>query len=150
MSDILFRGRFEHSIDEKGRLSIPAKFRENIVDNHGGRIFLTNLPRCLVIYTPEQWEAIEAKASNLSALKSNVQAFLRYFYSGATECDLDRQGRILIPPTLRSAAALGRQVVLAGMLNKIEIWDQERWDEEIQRAVANFDQISEELSDFGL
>ncbi len=150
MSKILFRGRFEHSIDEKGRLSVPVKFRENIVDNHGGRIVLTNLPRCLVIYTPEQWESIEAKASNLSALKSNVQAFLRYFYSGATECDLDRQGRILIPPTLRSAAALDRQVVLAGMLNKIEIWSQERWDEEIQRAVDNFDQISEELSDFGL
>jgi len=150
MSKILFRGRFEHSIDEKGRLSVPVKFRENIVDNHGGRIVLTNLPRCLVIYTPEQWESIEAKASNLSALKSNVQAFLRYFYSGATECDLDRQGRILIPSTLRSAAALDRQVVLAGMLNKIEIWSQERWDEEIQRAVDNFDQISEELSDFGL
>jgi MraZ protein len=150
MSAILFRGRFEHSIDDKGRLSIPARFREIIVDNHNGRIVLTNLPRCLVIYTSEEWEAIEAKASNLSALKSNVQAFLRYFYSGATECDLDRQGRILIPPTLRNAAGLDRQVVLAGMLNKIEIWGQNQWKEEIQHAMDNFDQISEELSEFGL
>lgn len=150
MNTNLFRGRYEHAIDEKGRLSIPSKFRENIMENHGGRLVITNLPHCLVVYTPEEWETIESKASRLSTLKSNVQGFLRYFYSGATECELDKQGRILIPPTLRSAAGLDRQVVIAGMLNKIEIWCQERWDEEIKRAVDNFDQISEELADFGL
>jgi MraZ protein len=111
---------------------------------------VTNLPHCLVIYTPDEWEILESKASKLSTLKANVQGFLRYFYSGATECELDKQGRILVPPTLRSAAGLDKQVVLAGMLNKIEIWSRERWDEEIQRAVQNFDQISEELADFGL
>ena len=150
MNPVLFRGRFEHNIDDKGRLSIPSKFRDVIDQNHDGRIVLTNLPHCLVVYTPDEWEILESKASKLSTLKANVQGFLRYFYSGATECELDKQGRILVPPTLRSAAGLDKQVVLAGMLNKIEIWSRERWDEEIQRAVQNFDQISEELADFGL
>ncbi len=150
MNPILFRGRFEHNIDDKGRLSIPSKFRDVIDQNHGGRLVVTNLPYCLVVYTPDEWEILESKASKLSTLKTNVQGFLRYFYSGATECELDKQGRILVPPTLRSAAGLDKQVVLAGMLNKIEIWSRERWDEEIQRAVQNFDQISEELADFGL
>ena len=146
----MFRGRFEHSIDEKGRLSIPAKFRDVILQDHGGKLVLTNLPQCLVCYTPDEWEVLESKASRLSTLNSNVQGFLRYFYSGATECDLDKQGRILIPPTLRSAAGLDRQVVLAGMINKIEIWSQQRWDEVLKSAVDNFDQISGELADFGL
>ncbi len=150
MNPILFRGRFEHNIDDKGRLSIPSKFRDVIDQNHDGRLVVTNLPYCLVVYTPDEWEILESKASKLSTLKTNVQGFLRYFYSGATECELDKQGRILVPPTLRSAAGLDKQVVLAGMLNKIEIWSRERWDEEIQRAVQNFDQISEELADFGL
>ncbi len=146
----LFRGRFEHAIDEKGRLSIPSKFREIIQEGHGGKLILTNLPRCLVAYTPDSWEVIESKASRLSTLNANVQAFLRYFYSGATECELDRAGRILVPPTLRSAADIQHQVVIAGMVSKIEIWGRERWDEEIRRAVDNFDSIIKDLSDFGL
>lgn len=150
MGSDLFRGRFEFTIDEKGRLSIPSKFRDIVQQGHDGKLIVTNLPRCLVAYTPDQWESIESKASRLSTLNANVQSFLRYFYSGATECELDRQGRILVPPTLRSAADLQHQVVIAGMVNKIEIWSKERFDEEIKRAVDNFDSIIQELSDFGL
>ncbi|GBE15658.1 cell division protein MraZ [bacterium BMS3Abin14] len=150
MDPILFRGRFEHTIDDKGRLAIPARFRDVIAENHNGRLIITNLPYCLVIYTPDRWEILESKASRLSTLKSNVQGFLRYFYSGATECEMDKQGRVLVPPTLRKAAELDKHVVMAGMLHKIEIWSRQRWDEEIQRAVENFDQIAEELADFGL
>ena len=101
-------------------------------------------------YTPEQWEAIEARSGQLSTVKSNVQSFLRYFYSGATECELDKQGRILIPPSLREAIDLDKQVVVAGMLNRLEIWSQVRWDEEMKRAMENFDDISDELAEFGL
>jgi MraZ protein len=103
-----------------------------------------------VAYTPDQWEAIEARSGKLSSVKSNVQSFLRYFYSGAAECELDKQGRVLIPPSLREAIDLDKQVVLAGMLNRLEIWSQVRWDEEMKRAVENFDDISDELADFGL
>ena len=150
MSHTPFRGRYQHALDDKGRLSIPSRFRETLVQEHDGRLVVTNLPYCLVGYTPGQWEAIEARSDKLSTVKSNVQSFLRYFYSGATECELDRQGRILIPPSLREAADLDRQVVVAGMLNRLEIWSQSRWDEEMKKAVENFENISDELADFGL
>ena len=126
MSHTPFRGRHQHALDEKGRLSIPSKFREIISQDHDGRLVITNLPHCLVAYAPDQWELIESRTARLSNVKSNVQSFLRYFYSGATECELDRQGRILIPPSLREAVNLYRQVVVAGMFNRIEIWSQER------------------------
>ena len=150
MSQIPFRGRHQHVLDEKGRLSIPSRFRELIAQDHDGRLVVTNLPHCLVAYTPEQWEIIESRTSRLSNIKSNVQSFLRYFYSGATECELDRHGRILIPPSLREAAGLDKQVVVAGMFNRIEIWSQESWDEEMKKAVENFEGISDELADLGL
>ncbi len=150
MSQVPFRGRHQHALDEKGRLSIPSRFREIIAQEHEGRLVVTNLPLCLVAYTPEQWDLIESRTSRLSNVKSNVQSFLRYFYSGATECELDRQGRILIPPSLRDAVDLDRQVVVAGMFNRIEIWSQAKWDEEMKKAVENFDDISVELADLGL
>lgn len=150
MNQVAFRGRHQHSLDEKGRLSIPSKFRETIAQEHDGKLIITNFPLCLVGYTPDQWSLIESRTSMLSNVKSNIQSFLRYFYSGATECELDRQGRILIPPSLREAVDLDRQVVVAGMLNRIEIWSQGRWDEEMKKAVENFDGISAELADLGL
>ena len=150
MSQVLFRGRYQHALDEKGRLSIPSRFREILAQEHDGKLIITNLPHCLVAYTPGQWEAIEARSGELSTVKSNVQSFLRFFYSGATECEIDKQGRILIPPSLRDAIGLDKQVVVAGMLNRLEIWSQARWDEEMKKAVENFDDISDELADFGL
>ena len=150
MSSLPFRGRHQHALDEKGRLSIPSRFRDIIAQDHDGKLIVTNLPHCLVAYTPDQWELIESRTSRLSNVKSNVQSFLRYFYSGATECELDRQGRILIPPSLREAANLDRQVVVAGMFNRIEIWNQDRWEEEMKKAVENFEDISDELADLGL
>jgi MraZ protein len=150
MDHVTFRGRYQHALDEKGRLNIPSRFRDILAQEHDGRLVITNLPHCLVGYTPEQWKAIEARSGKLSTVKSNVQSFLRYFYSGATECELDKQGRILIPPSLREAVDLDRQVVIAGMLNRIEIWSLVRWDEEMKKAVDNFDDISDELADFGL
>jgi len=150
MSQVPFRGRHQHVLDEKGRLNIPSRFREVIAQEHEGQLVVTNLPHCLVAYTPEQWDLIESRTSRLSNVKSNVQSFLRYFYSGATECELDRQGRILIPPLLRDAVNLDKQVVVVGMFNRIEIWSQDRWDEEMKKAVENFDDISAELADLGL
>jgi MraZ protein len=150
MSQDPFRGRHQHVLDEKGRLSIPSRFRELIAQEHDGRLVVTNLPHCLVAYTPEQWDLIESRTSRLSNVKNNVQSFLRYFYSGATECELDRQGRILIPPSLREAVGLDKQVVVAGMFNRIEIWSQSNWDEEMKKAVENFEDISDELADLGL
>jgi len=139
----MFRGRHEHTIDPKGRVSIPAKFRETLGKKYDDRLVITNFDGCLVAYPYDEWICLEEKASSLSMVKKETRAFMRFFYSSAIECTLDKQGRILIPQTLREYADLDKEVVLVGQLRKIEIWSKKRWSEEIIRAHENFDQISE-------
>jgi len=146
----MFRGRFEHAIDPKGRVSIPSKFREILTKKYDERLVVTNFDGCLVAYPYEEWVQLEEKASSLSMVKKETRAFMRFFYSSAIECILDKQGRILIPQTLRDYADLEKEVVLVGQLRKIEIWSSKRWGEEIVKAHENFDQISDVLSEFGL
>ena len=146
----MFRGRFEHSVDSKGRVSIPAKFRELLAEKYDDRLILTNFDRCLVAYPYEEWRVLEERVSSLSMVKKEVKAFQRFFISGATECPIDKLGRILIPPTLRDYAQLGRNVVLAGMLRKFEIWSKERWLEEIKRSEVDFEGMGEALADLGI
>ena len=123
----MFRGRFEHIVDSKGRVSIPAKFRELLAEKYDDRLILTNFDRCLVAYPYEGWRVLEERVSSLSMVKKEVKAFQRFFISGATECPIDKLGRILVPPTLRDYAQLERNVVFAGMLRKFEVWSKERW-----------------------
>lgn len=146
----MFRGRVEHTIDSKGRLSIPSRFRDVLTEKYSETLVVTNFDRCLVAYPPEEWEALERRASALPQLKREVKAFQRYFISGATECPLDRQGRILIPPSLRTYAALERDVVLVGMLKKVEIWSKERWEEVFHQSQKNFEEISDVLAELGI
>jgi len=146
----MFRGRHEHTIDPKGRVSIPAKFREVLGKKYDDRLVITNFDRCLVAYPYEEWIHLEEKASSLSMVKKEARSFLRFFYSSAIECTLDKQGRILIPQTLREYADLNKDVVLVGQLRKIEIWSKKRWNEEIVKAHEDFDQISDVLSELGL
>jgi MraZ protein len=146
----MFRGRYEHTIDPKGRVSIPAKFREILTKKYDDRVFVTNFDRCLVAYPFEEWITLEEKASSLSMVKKEARSFVRFFFSSATECLLDKQGRILIPQTLRDYADLDKEVVLVGQLKKIEIWAKKRWSEEMMKAHENFDQISDVLSELGL
>ncbi len=147
----MFRGRFEHTIDSKGRVSIPSKFREILRERYGEeRVVLTTFDGCLVMYPYKEWTILEERASTLSMVKKEVKAFVRLFFSGATECTIDKLGRILIPPALRNYAALEKDVVLAGMLKKIEIWSRDRWNEEITRAQENFDALSDVIADLGL
>ena len=146
----MFRGRFEYSIDSKGRVSIPVKFRELLTDKYDDRLILTNFDRCLVAYPYEEWRVLEEKVSSLSMVKKETKAFQRFFISGATECPIDKLGRILVPTTLRAYAQLEKNVVFAGMLKKFEIWGKERWEEEISRSQENFEGISEALSELGI
>lgn len=149
----MFRGRFEHTIDAKGRISIPSKFREVLRDRYKEeRVIITTFDNCLVIYPYDEWTLLEERASNLSmfALKREVKSFLRFFLSGATDCNIDRLGRILIPPTLRSYAALEKEVILAGMLKRIEVWSKDRWEEEMSKGKESVDVMSEALSHLGL
>jgi MraZ protein len=146
----MFRGRFEHTIDSKGRVSIPAKFRELLAEKYDDRLILTNFDRCLVAYPFEEWRGVEDKVGSLSMVKKEARAFQRFFISGASECPIDKLGRILIPPTLRDYAQLERNVVFNGMLKKFEIWSKDRWQEEIKRTEENFEGMSEALADLGI
>ena len=146
----MFRGRFEHTIDSKGRISIPAKFRELLAEKYDERVMITNFDRCLVAYPYEEWRSMEEKISSLSMVKKEAKAFQRFFVSAAVECPIDKLGRILIPPTLRSYAQLEKDVVFAGMVKKFEIWSKERFLEEIQKAEENFEGMGETLATLGL
>ena len=146
----MFRGRSVHTLDAKGRIRIPSRFRETLKRLHDDRFIITNLDRCLIAYPLQEWEEIEEKLGALSFVRQDVKAFQRFFISGATECNFDKQGRVLIPQTLREHASLEREVVLAGMVKSFEIWSKPSWDEEIKRSHDNFDQITETLADLGI
>ncbi len=146
----MFRGRFEHTIDPKGRVSIPAKFRELLSEKYDDRIIITNFDRCLVAYPYEEWRSVEEKIGSLSMVKKEVKAFQRFFISGAAECPIDKLGRVLIPPTLRAYALLEKEVVFAGMGKMFELWSRERWTEEIKRAEENFEGMRESLASLGI
>ena len=146
----MFRGRSIHTLDAKGRIRIPARFRDILKTRYEDRLVITNLDRCLVAYPLQEWEIIEEKLGSLSLVRQDVKAFQRFFISGASECNFDKQGRVLIPQTLREHASLEREVVLAGMLRSFEIWSKDYWDQEIKTAHDNFSQITSTLAELGI
>ncbi len=146
----MFRGRFEHSIDEKGRTSIPMKFREVLTTNYDERLIVSNFDRCLWAYPVGEWQKIEEKVAALPQFNAQVKALQRVFISAACECPLDRQGRILIPPTLREYAGLERDLILVGMVRRIEIWDKPRWDEVFRESQDAVGKAGAALADLGL
>lgn len=146
----MFRGRSIHTLDAKGRIRIPTRFRDILKTRYEDRFVITNLDRCLVAYPLQEWEIIEEKLGSLSLVRQDVKAFQRFFISGATECNFDKQGRILIPQTLREHASLDREVILAGMLRSFEVWSKELWDSEIKRAHDNFAEITATLAELGI
>jgi MraZ protein len=147
----LFKGRYSHTLDSKGRLSIPSKFREVLSEHQEDVLILTNFDSCILGFTREEWQLLEEKIRGQSMfstmLRKDMRAFVRYFFSGASECPLDRQGRILIPPTLREFAGLEKEVVLTGVANKIEIWSKERWGAFLSDSQENFEEIAAKLAD---
>jgi MraZ protein len=146
----LFTGRFEYGIDDKSRVSIPAKFREALSANHDLRLILTNLDGCIVAYPYQEWLNIQEKISSKGTIRKEARAFLRYYYSGASECPLDKLGRILLPQTLKTDAHIKKNVVIVGVSKKIEIWAKEKWEELVKQATADPDQIADIVSELGL
>ncbi|MDO8519698.1 MAG: division/cell wall cluster transcriptional repressor MraZ [Deltaproteobacteria bacterium] len=130
----MFRGRFAHTIDAKGRTSIPSKFREVLAANYDERLIITNFDGCLWAYPVAEWQTIENKVAALPQFKEEVKALQRIFISAATECPVDKQGRIIIPPTLRDYAGLKKNIILVGMTKRIEIWSKEGWEEIFEKA----------------
>jgi MraZ protein len=126
---MMFRGQFEHAIDAKGRTSFPSRFRDVLAAGDDLRLVLTRavFDRCLHLYPLRGWEELEAKIADMPQFDANVVAFRRMYLSAAVECELDKQGRILVPPSLREHAELQSGVVWAGMGRTAELWSQERW-----------------------
>ena len=146
----VFRGRSHHLIDEKGRVSIPTRFREILKAGGEHRLVVTNWEDCLAAYPYKEWQRIEEKMSQLSQVDRDIRAFKRFFISGACECSLDSQGRILIPPSLRQFAGLEKDVTLAGQLKFFEIWDKLKLEEELKRAQHNLPALENKVATLGL
>lgn len=143
----MFMGEYRHSIDAKGRIIIPAKFRQGLVPNF---VVTRGMDGCLFGYPMDQWQKLEEKIQKLPLTKKNARVFTRFLYSAATECSFDKQGRINIPQSLRKHADLQKKCVIAGVSNRIEIWSADKWDEASAEAEENFDDIAEDMIDFDL
>ncbi len=146
----MFRGRSLHLIDQKGRLNIPTRFREILKAKGDGRLIVTNWEDCLAAYPYEEWQRIEDKMSQLSSVDRDIRSFKRFFISGACECSLDSQSRILIPPALREFAGLEKEVIVAGQLKYFEIWDKLKIEEELKRVQTNLPALENKIATLGL
>lgn len=143
----MFMGEYQHSVDEKGRMIIPAKFREHL----GSSFVMTRgLDQCLFAYPKSEWAALEQKLKTLSLMKSDARAFTRFFFSGAAECEFDKQGRVNIPSNLREYAKLDKDCVVLGVSNRMEIWSKEAWESYFQQSEESFNEIAEKLVDFNI
>jgi MraZ protein len=143
----MFMGEYQHSIDEKGRMIIPSKFRDEL----GSEFILTRgLDQCVFGYPLSEWKVIEDKLKALPFTKKDARAFTRFFFSGAAECQLDKQGRVNIASTLRDYAKLEKDCVVIGVSNRIEIWSKSIWEEYFSKSEDSFGEIAESLMDFDL
>lgn len=141
----MFMGEYNHTIDTKGRLIIPSKFRETLGDEF---VVTKGLDGCLFVYPNEEWNAFEEKLRTLPLTNKNARQFSRFFLAGAASCEVDKQGRILIPGVLREFAQLEKEVVLVGVLSRIEIWSKAKWEE--SNVYDDMDEIAEHMEELGL
>ena len=143
----MFLGEYEHSLDAKGRLAIPARFRALLGE---GAVITRNFDGCLVIYPAEVWRSVAERLDGLTATHEAARMAKRFVFSGATECEFDRQGRVLVPAFLRAYARLAETAVVVGQYSRIEIWDRGQWEEISSRAQAESKGIAEQLAALGL
>ena len=142
----MFMGEYNHTIDAKGRLIVPAKFREILGDNF---IVTKGLDGCLFVYPNDEWTRFEEKLKSLPLTNKNARQFTRFLLAGAAACEVDKQGRILLPQVLRGFASLEKDVVLVGVASRIEIWSRERWDESMNTYDGDMDEVAENMESLG-
>lgn len=143
----MFIGEYQHSIDKKGRIIIPAKFRDELGNSF---IITKGLDNCLFVYPQNEWNILEQKLKALPLTRKDARAFVRFFFAGATECDLDKQGRILVPGNLRKHANLSKDTVIIGVSNRVEIWSKEEWDSYNEDADLSYENIAEKMAELGI
>jgi MraZ protein len=142
----MFIGEYEHTLDEKKRVSLPKQFRASL----GKSMVVTRgLDNCLFVYPKKNWEKIAAKLDKLSFAQADTRGFNRFILSGAAEVEVDAAGRILIPDHQKDFAGLGRSVVFAGVSDRVEVWDSEKWKTYKARIMSQADQMSEKLGEIG-
>ncbi|NLW16963.1 MAG: division/cell wall cluster transcriptional repressor MraZ [Firmicutes bacterium] len=140
-------GEYQHSLDTKGRVTIPSRLRDGL----GDRFVVTKgLDTCLFVYPLAEWDALEEKLRGLPLTRADARSFVRLLFSGAVECEPDKQGRILLPPNLRTHARLEKDVYLLGVSNRVEIWDKEIWEQYSLQAAASYEQVAEQLDGLGI
>jgi len=143
----MFMGEYRHALDEKGRLFIPARMRELL----GSRFVITKgLDRCLFLYSGKEWEGVQERLGQLPLSSGEARAFARFFFSGASECEPDKQGRILVPQLLRQYASLQRETVIVGVATRVEIWPAEGWQQYAEESQASPEELAENLGKLGL
>ena len=140
----MFMGEYNHTIDTKGRVAVPSKFRETLGETF---VVTLGLDGCLFVYPNNEWVNFVSKLNGLPGSKEARQ-LQRYFMAGASECEVDKQGRILIPAKLRDQAGLNKDIVFVGVLSKIEIWSKERWEN--NNIYDDMDDVAEHMSEYGI
>lgn len=140
-------GEYKHNLDSKGRVAVPAKFRANL---NAGAIITRGLDRSLFVFSLKEWETLAQKLIALPLAQANSRAFVRLMLAGASDVQIDGQGRILIPDYLREYAGLKKQVIVAGLYNRIEIWDADKWTEYKAKTESATEEIAEKLGELGI
>ncbi len=143
----MFIGEYYHAVDEKGRLAIPIKFREELSK---GAVVTRGLDNCLFLYTQKEWEALAGKLANLPIARANTRAFSRLMLAGAMDVEIDKQGRVVLPDYLRKFAGLKKKVVVAGLYNRLELWDELAWSRYKASTEKTSSDIAEALGELGV
>lgn len=143
----VFIGEYNHNIDEKGRLAVPVKFR---IDLKKGAVVTRGIDDCLFLYTQEEWNKLAEKLANLPISQANTRAFARLMLAGAMDVSLDKQGRIVLPDYLRKYAGVNRKVIIAGLYNRLEIWDEGKWEKYKSGTEKASEKIAEQLGELGV
>ncbi|WP_034429172.1 division/cell wall cluster transcriptional repressor MraZ [Caldisalinibacter kiritimatiensis] len=143
----MFIGEYQHSIDKKGRVIIPSKFREDLGETF---IITKGLDNCLFVYPLEEWKILEEKLKSLPLTRRDARAFVRFFFAGATEGSLDKQGRVLIPGNLREHSRLKSEAVIIGVSNRVEIWSKDEWNKYNKNDDLSYESIAEKMAELGI
>jgi len=144
----MFYGEYEHTIDRKGRIIIPSRFREVFKENFVEKFYVTRgLDRCLFVFTEEEWKLTEQKFKGMPFTKADSRKFNRLFFSGAAEVNCDKQGRVLLPQYLKDYAGIKRDVMVIGVSNRMEIWAKEEWRKYYDDSAPSFEKTAENLFD---
>lgn len=143
----MFIGEYKHAIDEKGRLAIPSKFRKSLVK---GAVVTRGLDSSLFLFPKEEWGKLAEKLASLPLGQSNSRAFARLMLAGAMDVELDKQGRVVLPEYLRQYAGLKKTTIVAGLYNRLEIWDEEKWETYKKKVESDADTVAEKLGELGI